>query len=195
VTCSPSSRLGGEGIEALSAGGARRRPQHASADQPRAGHSEDPGPAGPKAGARDPAGGAVFDVSDNDELWTALYFAAMSLRFGATKDPAAREQGRRSMNALLDLELLSGIPGFPARAMVTDDELRAGVRGFNPEARVHARGESARAWYRSPTTSGLWCKGIPAATSSTATISPGISTITSSPTPLRRRRSWPWFAA
>src|SRR5262249_14509267 len=80
--------------------------------------------------------GASFDISDNDGLWTALYVAAMALRFGATKAPTAREQARRSMNALLDLERLSGIPGFPARAMVTDDELRAGVHGFNPDAKV-----------------------------------------------------------
>jgi hypothetical protein len=107
----------------------------------------------------EPTHGAVFDVSDNDGLWTALYVAATSLRFGATRDPAARDQARRSMNALLDLERLSGIPGFPARAMVTDDELKAGVQGFNPEARVHAPGEAARAWYRSSTRPGLWCKG------------------------------------
>jgi hypothetical protein len=107
----------------------------------------------------DPTSGAMFDVSDNDGLWTALYVAAMSLRFGATRDPAAREQARRSLNALLDLERLSGIPGFPARAMVTDNELKAGVHGFNPEARVHAPGEAARAWYRSSTRPGLWCKG------------------------------------
>jgi hypothetical protein len=103
--------------------------------------------------------GAVFDVSDNDGLWTALYVAAMALRFASTKDPAAREQARKSMNALLDLERLSGIPGFPARAVVTDLELRAGAHGFNPEAKVHAPGETAKAWYRSPKVTGLWCKG------------------------------------
>jgi hypothetical protein len=103
--------------------------------------------------------GTHFDVSDNDGLWTSLYVAAMSLRFGATKAPLAGEQARKSMNALLDLERLSGIPGFPARAVVTDDELRAGAHGFNPESRVHAPGETAKAWYRSPTTPGLWCKG------------------------------------
>jgi hypothetical protein len=103
--------------------------------------------------------GAVYDVSDNDGLWTSLYVAAMALRFASTKDPAAEEQARRSMNSLLDLERLSGIPGFPARAMVTERELKAGVHGFNPDARVHAPGETAKAWYRSPTVAGLWCKG------------------------------------
>jgi hypothetical protein len=32
----------------------------------------------------DPTKGAVFDVSDNDGLWTAFYVAAMSFRFAAT---------------------------------------------------------------------------------------------------------------
>ena len=63
------------------------------------------------------------------------------------------------MNALLDLERLSGIPGFPARAIVTDDELKAGAHGFSADAKVHAPGETAKAWYRSATTPGLWCKG------------------------------------
>jgi hypothetical protein len=64
------------------------------------------------------------------------------------------------MNALLDLERLSGIPGFPARAVVLDEELAAGARGFNPDARVHAPGETARVWYRPPGgPPDLWCKG------------------------------------
>ena len=104
-------------------------------------------------------GGTVFDVSDNDGLWTSLYVAAQALRYASTKDPAAREQGRRSLNALLDLERLSGFPGFPARAMVTDEEVAAGVRGFNPEGKVHAVGETEKVWYRSPVAPGLWCKG------------------------------------
>ncbi|AMV38949.1 hypothetical protein [Planctomyces sp. SH-PL62] len=104
-------------------------------------------------------GETIFDVSDNDGLWTSMYVAAQALRFAATQDPAAREAGGRSLNALLDLERLSGIPGFPARAMVTDEEIAAGVRGFDPEGKVHAIGETAKVWYRSPTNPGLWCKG------------------------------------
>jgi hypothetical protein len=104
-------------------------------------------------------GEVVFDVSDNDGLWTAMYVAAQALRFGATKDPAARAAAKKSMDALLDLERLSGIPGFPARAVVTDEEIAAGVRGYSTESKVHAVGETAKVWYRSPSTPGLWCKG------------------------------------
>ncbi|MDG3003691.1 hypothetical protein [Paludisphaera mucosa] len=103
--------------------------------------------------------GAVFDVSDNDGLWTSMYVGAQALRFGATKDPAARREAQRSMSALLDLERLSGIPGFPARAIVTDEEVAAGVNGFTPTDKVHAPGETARVWYRSATHPNLWCKG------------------------------------
>ena len=66
----------------------------------------------------DPSKGYRFDVSDNDGLWTAMYVGAMALRYGATKDPAAHEHARDSLNALLDLERRTGLPGFPARAMV-----------------------------------------------------------------------------
>ena len=103
--------------------------------------------------------GYCFDVSDNDGLWTAMYVGAMSLRFGATKDPETRDHARTSLNALLDLERRTGLPGFPARAMVTDDELRKGVNGVNLEVRVHAPGEVAKAWFRSKVDPALWCKG------------------------------------
>src|SRR5690606_22354383 len=98
-------------------------------------------------------------VSDNDGLWTAMYVGAQALRYGATKDPAARAAAKKSMDALLDLERHSGIPGFPARAMVTDEEVAAGVRGFSTTAKVHAVGVDAKVWYRSATVPGLWCKG------------------------------------
>ena len=107
----------------------------------------------------DPTRGGTFDVSDNDGLWTAMYVGAMALRYGATQDPAAREDARKSMNALLDLERLSGIPGFPARAIVTEEEIAAGVDGFSREAMVHAPNVKAKVWYESPTHPGVWCKG------------------------------------
>lgn len=107
----------------------------------------------------DPSKGFVFDVSDNDGLWTAMYVAAMSLRYGATKDPEAREHARESMNALLDLERLTGIPGFPARSLVTDSEIRDGVHGVNLDDEVYAPGEKAKVWFRSKVDPTLWCKG------------------------------------
>ncbi len=56
----------------------------------------------------------------------------------------------------------NGSRAFPVSrrsAVVTDDELKAGVHGFDPEAKVNALGENAKAWYRSTKEPGLWCKG------------------------------------
>ncbi len=107
----------------------------------------------------DPSKGYRSHVSDNDGLWTAMYAGEMALRYGATRDPQARHQARASMTALLDLERKTGIPGFPARAMATDDEIRKGLSGVDLESRVHAPGEVARSWFRSKVDPALWCKG------------------------------------
>jgi len=66
--------------------------------------------------------GARQEISDNDGLWTGLYIAAQSYRYAVTKSPEARAQASRSMQALLRLESLTGIPGFPARAVCRVDE-------------------------------------------------------------------------
>ncbi|OYT70871.1 MAG: transcriptional regulator, partial [Armatimonadetes bacterium CP1_7O] len=65
-----------------------------------------------------------IEASDNDGLWTAVYCAAQVFQYAATKDPAARERARKSFNALLELERLTGIPGFPARSIIRKDETR-----------------------------------------------------------------------
>ncbi len=103
--------------------------------------------------------GYNFDVNDNDGLWTSMYVGAMALRYGATKDPVAREHAKASLQALLDLERLPGLPGFPARAIVSDDELKAGVLGVNLKGQVQAPGDSANVWFRSKLDPALWCKG------------------------------------
>ncbi len=61
-------------------------------------------------------------VTDNDGLWTAMYVAAECFRYAATKDPAAKEAAKKSMDALLRLESITGISGFPARAIRHKDE-------------------------------------------------------------------------
>jgi hypothetical protein len=107
----------------------------------------------------DPSKGYVFDVSDNDGLWNAIYIGAQAFRYGATRDPVAREHAKVTFNALLDLERKSGIPGFPARAMATDDEIKQGVHGVNFETKVWAPGVDEKVWYRSKVDPKLWCKG------------------------------------
>jgi hypothetical protein len=82
------------------------------------------------------------EVSDNDGLWTALYVAAESFRYAATGEEEARQRAARSMRALLELERITGIPGFPARALAEKDEPRA----------VLSRGE----WHEADDDCRLW---------------------------------------
>ena len=56
--------------------------------------------------------------SDNDGLWTAMYVAAESFRYKVTGEPDARDNARRGMQAIMRLEAITGIPGFPARSFI-----------------------------------------------------------------------------
>lgn len=56
--------------------------------------------------------------SDNNGLWTGMYVASESLRYGATGDAEARQFARRSLRALMFLESITGQPGFVARSVV-----------------------------------------------------------------------------
>ena len=56
--------------------------------------------------------------TDNDGLWTGMYGAAECFRYAATRDPEARALAKRSIDAMILLEQVTGIPGFPARAIL-----------------------------------------------------------------------------
>jgi hypothetical protein len=56
--------------------------------------------------------------SDNDGLWTAMYVAAECFRYKVTGEQAARENARVGMQALMRMEEITGIPGFPARSFI-----------------------------------------------------------------------------
>lgn len=56
--------------------------------------------------------------TDNDGLWTAMYVAAECFRYAVTHERDARETARRGMEALLRLESITGVPGFPARSFI-----------------------------------------------------------------------------
>jgi hypothetical protein len=62
--------------------------------------------------------------NDNDGLWTAIYIGAEAFRFAATRDPEARRLARESLGALMKLEELTGISGFPARAYIRRGDYR-----------------------------------------------------------------------
>jgi hypothetical protein len=56
--------------------------------------------------------------TDNDGLWTAMYVAAECFRYAVTGAQDAREHARQGMQAIMRLEAITGIPGFPARSFV-----------------------------------------------------------------------------
>lgn len=56
--------------------------------------------------------------TDNDGLWTAMYIAAEAFRYKVTGEAEAREFARQSLQALMRLEAITGIPGFPARSFI-----------------------------------------------------------------------------
>ena len=67
-------------------------------------------------------------TNDNDGLWTSIYVCAEAFRYGATQDPLAKQNARRSLEALMFLERISTIPGFVARSAIpiSDDPKRHG---------------------------------------------------------------------
>lgn len=69
----------------------------------------------------DLAAGYTQPSSDNDGLWTSLYVAAEAFRYGATKDPQAKRNAWQSLQALMFLEKVTGIPGFAARSILPGD--------------------------------------------------------------------------
>ncbi|MFA6451742.1 MAG: hypothetical protein WCX65_19880 [bacterium] len=64
----------------------------------------------------------VLATSDNDGLWTAMYIGAECYRYAATKDPEAKKFARQSMEALMKLENITGVPGFVARSFAKPDD-------------------------------------------------------------------------
>lgn len=56
--------------------------------------------------------------TDNDGLWTAMYVAAEAFRWKVTGAADARANARAGMQAIMRLESITGIPGFPARSFI-----------------------------------------------------------------------------
>ncbi len=83
--------------------------------------------------------------TDNDGLWTAIYVGAESFRFAATRDPEARRLARDSLSALLKLEQITGIPGFPARAYIRKGDYRhpGGEWHTTPDGQYEWKGDTS----------------------------------------------------
>ena len=57
------------------------------------------------------------EAGDNDGGYSGDYLAAESYRYAVTKDPQARREATNTFQALRWLRTMTGIPGFPARAV------------------------------------------------------------------------------
>ena len=84
--------------------------------------------------------------SDNDGLWTAMYVAAESFRYKVTGAADARENARRGMQAIMRLEAITGIPGFPARSFIkVGEDLQPpdGEWHFTPDKQWRWKGDTS----------------------------------------------------
>lgn len=79
---------------------------------------------------------AYIRATDNDGLYTAMYGGAQAFRYAATKDPAAKERAKRCFHALKWLVDITGIPGFPARAILPVEGNEDPNIGFGEEANL-----------------------------------------------------------
>jgi hypothetical protein len=64
----------------------------------------------------------VREMSDNDGGYTEDYLAAESYRYAVTRDPEARRLATNTFHAMRWLEGITGMPGFPARAVWAQGE-------------------------------------------------------------------------
>lgn len=76
-----------------------------------------------------------LDPSDNDGLWTAIYAAAKSFRYAVTRSPEALAYAKKSIEAVLFLERVTGRPGFPARSYIRRGDFREqdGIWHWTPD--------------------------------------------------------------
>ena len=92
-----------------------------------------------------PLGEYVREAGDNDGGYTGDYLAAQSYRFAITRDPNARREAVNTFQALRWLERMTGIQGFPARAVWAKGErghkATGGSGGFPAEWHETADGK------------------------------------------------------
>ncbi len=86
----------------------------------------------------DALGEFVREVSDNDGGYSGDYLAAQAYRWAVTRDPVARREATNTFHALRWLETMTGIPGFPARAVW--------VKGERGHKAGHGSGGYAAEW-------------------------------------------------
>ena len=71
---------------------------------------------------RRPEQGGLPAATDNDGLRTGIYLGAAAMRYSLTKSEQDQRRAREAFAAMLLLEAKTGLPGFPARAVVKKGE-------------------------------------------------------------------------
>ncbi len=89
----------------------------------------------------DPGQGGLLDATDNDGLHIGMYLGAAAMRYGVTQRPEDARRAREAFSAISLLESKTGLPGFPARAVVK-----------KREQVIMGAGE----WHESPDPEWLW---------------------------------------
>ena len=87
------------------------------------------------------------EISDNDGGNTSYYLSAMTFKYAATGDEAARQEALESFKAMVWLDDIKDRPGFIARAVWS-------VKGDEGERDNRGSGGLPAKWY--PTADGLW---------------------------------------
>jgi len=87
----------------------------------------------------------VNESSDNDGLWTAMYAAGECFRYAQTKSPEALKLAKKAIEAVLYLEQITGIPGFPARSYVKKGDPRPadGTWHWSPDGSYQWKGDTS----------------------------------------------------
>eukprot|EP00009_Paramoeba_aestuarina_P004704 CAMPEP_0201506396 /NCGR_PEP_ID=MMETSP0161_2-20130828/306_1 /ASSEMBLY_ACC=CAM_ASM_000251 /TAXON_ID=180227 /ORGANISM="Neoparamoeba aestuarina, Strain SoJaBio B1-5/56/2" /LENGTH=842 /DNA_ID=CAMNT_0047900467 /DNA_START=131 /DNA_END=2656 /DNA_ORIENTATION=- len=79
--------------------------------------------------------------SDNDGLWTNMYLSSQAYRFASTGSEDAEANAKKSMNAILFLQQVTGLPGYPARSY---GQYGDSGTSYNPNSGQHT-------WFNSTT--------------------------------------------
>jgi hypothetical protein len=90
---------------------------------------------------RKPEEGGVLEATDNDGLHVGEYLAGADFRYAITGSPDDGRRAREAFAAIAMLESKTGLPGFPARALMRKGEVVLGGSGE---------------WHESPDGQWLW---------------------------------------
>jgi hypothetical protein len=87
----------------------------------------------------------IMEADDNDGLWTSMYGAAECFRYAVTKDPEALRLAHKSIDAVLFLENVTGVPGLPARSYVKKGDARPndGVWHWTADGAIQWKGDTS----------------------------------------------------